>query len=541
MVTERVIINALILGAAVIVAPFIISSTLTVDFVPAAIFGLVLSFLLAFFVLKDTLCLCPLLGCSMALSLNFLPLPLDASHVACIMLILYYVTGYVIIRQKSMKVGKPGFLWPILTLLAILLYHNHDLAMRGLGGEGATQGAKPAYLLYLVFIAYFCSINIKSPSVDLFSKLPLYSVYAALISSIPFLISTVVPAVSPYLHLITNRLNMAAYAEANSNSTGEADAGIGRLAIFGYLSLPVQGYLLCRYPMGTWMRPNRWWIIAVTLFCAMLAVATGFRNVLFAYGVGLMLANLCYYSWRSIFLPIGAGAALAVLITASSNKIIPLPLNKLPMTAQRSMSFLPGDWDPEAIQSADASNDFRRNIKDVYIKEYLTRSPLFGIGFNIDSKTFDSLSDGLLKGYWGKDSAYIQAKAFIEGQQYHTGWISLYDTVGIVGSIAFLALAASEIWMVSGFIFGPKADRRSSLFPLYVWMFINLTSMMIGFFTVFGDFGQTLTNLVIDAMVLSHVSDLRETREAPTIPSERKGPTEFSRSGEARYGYQTRY
>ena len=138
MVTERTIINGLIIGASIIFVPFLISSTLGFDYAPAFFFAAVLALVAAFFSLKETLCVWPLIGASFAGSLNFLPLPLKAKHIFCLLLIVYYLSGYVVIKQKLIKLGKTKFLWPILIVTAILLYHNHKLSVAAVGAE--TEG-----------------------------------------------------------------------------------------------------------------------------------------------------------------------------------------------------------------------------------------------------------------------------------------------------------------------------------------------------------------------------------------------------------------
>ena len=94
---------------------------------------------------------------------------------------------------------------------------------------------------------------------------------------------------------------------------------------------------------------------------------------------------------------------------------------------------------------------------------------------------------------------------------FHTGWISLYDAVGLVGAVTFIILGWSEIRMAAAFVFGPHVDRQSSLFPFYVWILSNMVGMMISFFTVFGDFAQGFTSLCIYAIVLSQLSDIGNT------------------------------
>ncbi len=433
MVTERTIINALILAASFILVPFVISESLTIEYLPMLCLVGFVALVVSFFFIKENLVVCPFLGGSILGQLNFLPLAFTATHIACILLTLYYITGYVIIRQKGIKLGKPMFLWPIVVVVGIILYHNHQLNVAAVGGSGAkTEGAKPAILLYLVTLGYFCAINLPSPSVRVLSRIPFYAVMLTAHSSIPYLLTSFVPALAPYLYQVTDNVNIESYVDS---VTGGSGGFFSKIAVFGPLGSCVQLYLLCHYPMHTWLRPDRWWIIWVSLLCLMLNASCGYRSDMFAYFFTFVVASWCYYSWRSIILPLTALVAGMVFVTASGNGIINIPVRSLPMVTQRTLSFLPGDWDPEAIESGKGSDEFRKNIQDVYIKEYMDRSPLIGNGFNIDLGEFNRYNDPQTAGV---DAKYAQAKLFIQGKMFHTGWMSVYDCVGIVGFIGFL-------------------------------------------------------------------------------------------------------
>jgi hypothetical protein len=110
--------------------------------------------------------------------------------------------------------------------------------------------------------------------------------------------------------------------------------------------------------------------------------------------------------------------------------------------------------------------------------------------------------------------------------------------VGIIGTIAFVILAFNELAILAHFIFGAKADHRSPLYPLYVWLMINILGMMISYFTVFGDFQDTFKNLCVYAIVLSQLMGIESTREVPIAIAE--FTPEFSRLSGANYGYQSR-
>jgi hypothetical protein len=254
----------------------------------------------------------------------------------------------------------------------------------------------------------------------------------------------------------------------------------------------------------------------------------------------VMVATWCYYSWRALLLPSAFLILLLIIFGASSNNLINLPTNKLPLIAQRTLSFLPADWDQEALESAKSSNDFRQEIQDLYIKEYLNKSPLIGNGFSIDTKEFNRLNDALKNGGDAGEGDYLTARTFIEGKMFHTGWLSLYDAVGIIGSLAFIVLAWNETKIAGHFIFGPKADRRSPLFPFYIWLICGILPPMIGFFSVFGDFAQSFSGLCITAIALSHLSDMESATDVPIVLPERKGQVEFTGLKGPLYGYQSR-
>jgi hypothetical protein len=519
MITERAIINFLIITASFVLVPFVIFSSLTVDYLPALLFGGAGGIVGAFFILKDRLCFCPLLATAIAGSLNFLPLGLQSFHVACIMLILYYVTGYVAIRQNQIKLGKTMFLWPILIITGIVIYHNHSLSLHVMNSE--TEGSKPAILLFLVVLAYFCGINVSAPSLTFISKVPFYYLVLTFISSIPFFLTTVIPSLAPYVYSVSGNVNVDAYVDTQASPDFQGGGAIGRLAAFGPVGGALQLYLLCHYPIGTWLRPNRWWVAILWVFCAILAVSSGYRNVLFTFATVAFVGTWAYYSYRSLILPVALFVGLLVITVVSSDNIIQLPLDKLPIIAQRTLSFLPGEWDPEAKESAKASNEFRENIQKVYIDEYMANSPIFGNGFNIDTDQYNQYREILLHG--ANDDGYTQAKVFIIGKIFHTGWLSVYDAVGLVGMLAFIVLGWNEIVVSARFVMGAKANRQSILFPLYVWLLCNIVTMMIGYFTVFGDFGQTFMNLCIYGIVLTHLAEVENAADVPIPLKERQG------------------
>jgi hypothetical protein len=524
MLTERSIINALIIAASCILAPYLISSALTADNASVLLFVGLCALVASFCFLKDTLCMWPFLGSSISGSLNFLPLPLNAAQIFCILLIAYYFTAYIAIRQKRTKLGKPQFFWPIFVITSIVLFHNHSLHVHVLGSE--TEGGKPAFLIYITVLAYFCGINVTSPSTDFLCKFPFYCLILAVLSNIPYTLTTYIPSLAPYALYITDAVNIQAYQDAVSDATGE-QGGIGRVAV-GPVAETLQLYLICYYPILTWWRPERWWLIFVSLFCLVLVILSGYRNVLFSYLLILALGTIGHYSIRSFLIILSSFAIILILVFAMENNVFQMPTKKLPLIAQRTLSFLPLDWNEEAIKSAEDSNDFRQSIQEVYIKENLKKHPWFGNGFDIDTKAFNTFTNMQTTAPSADEAQYYQAKSFIESKQFHTGWLSIYDAVGLVGFVAFLALAVNEIRMAAHLIFEPKVRSQSSLYPLCMWLFVTTVSGTIGFFTVFGDFKAAFIGMCITAIVLSHIYDIVNSAETSIAPKKREWDSELA-------------
>ena len=339
------------------------------------------------------------------------------------------------------------------------------------------------------------------------------------------------PGLAPALYAVTSNVNVESYIDSVNGGGG----ALSKLSAFAPLSLSLQAYLVSYYPIGTWWRPQRWWVLGLSLLCVIMSACCGYRSQLFDFAFLTLAASWCYYSWRAAFLFVPVVVAVMFVLVASSTHMINLPLNKLPMITQRTLSFLPGDWDPEASNSGNASDEFRKGIIDVYLKEYAGNSPLFGNGFTINTKTFNYYDD-LKKTGGGADAHYIEAKLFIEGKMYHTGWISVYDCVGLIGSLGFAALAFNLLRLNYRLMSGPRADRRSSLHPLYVWIFANNATSVASYLTVFGAFSDTFMNLIIYSIVLSQLWDLTKTTEAPLIPGKIEGSGEMPRISGAYYG-----
>ncbi|MCE0483879.1 MAG: hypothetical protein LV479_06545 [Methylacidiphilales bacterium] len=511
MITERSIINFLLWTGGLVLGCYLATTTAYQNYYPLLFTVGTVFLVFTFVVVRDRMCLFPLLGSFVGGKFNFLPFGLAAGDIGTVLLILYFMVTYIALQQRPIKTGPLYFFLPVLIIFSIIFYHDHSFGLKAFGGT--MEGSRPGVLILLTSIAYVCGINMPSPPALFLKNVPWFCFAIATISSIPYIISTYVPSLTPYLFVVTNNVNADAYLDATTYSQYADSSEIGRnngqAAIGGTLVL----CLICYYPITTWWQPRRWFIGLLGLICCALVLSSGFRNNFVSFGLTVFLGIWCHYPWRSLIIIPALVIALMALSLSQQYHILNLPL-----PIQRSLSFLPGSWDESVLSSTDSSNEFREEIERVYIQEYLYKSPWFGNGLTWDAAKYDEL-DYLAKTQETADH-YYRSEFFITGKMFHTGWLSLYDIVGLVGSAAFIFLNLSMIWVSGRMVVDKNVDRTSPLFPLKVWTFIGCVTGMFGFFALFGDFKSAFPGLCYFMILLFHLIRLDEqARREAGVPS----------------------
>jgi len=150
---------------------------------------------------------------------------------------------------------------------------------------------------------------------------------------------------------------------------------------------------------------------------------------------------------------------------------------RLPLSMQRTISFLPIEVDPIAKMSADTTSEWRvRMWKDVLpqIPQYL----ILGKGYSFNNKDLDAI--------------HAAATDPMEGAKlagdYHNGPLSIILPFGIFGVIGFVwFLVAAIKAMHQNYQYGPAEYRQFN--TLLLAYFVGKTVL---FFTVFGALSNEL-------------------------------------------------
>jgi hypothetical protein len=162
--------------------------------------------------------------------------------------------------------------------------------------------------------------------------------------------------------------------------------------------------------------------------------------------------------------------------------------NRLPLPMQRAMSFLPLDWNPDAVMTATTSSEWRYKIwRDLWPKvpQYL----LLGKGYALTADDFNAIASQ------GGLAAQLDAsnEALAISGDYHNGPLSTLIPFGIWGAIGIIWLQLASLWvMLRNYRYGePELDTFNRY--MLAWQILQIFS----FYFVFGAFDGDVGHIAI--------------------------------------------
>jgi hypothetical protein len=154
--------------------------------------------------------------------------------------------------------------------------------------------------------------------------------------------------------------------------------------------------------------------------------------------------------------------------------------SKLPLSVQRSLSFLPLDIDPVARQSAQATVEWRLGMWTTLLPE-VPKYFWLGKGYAIDPTdlylTHQAMLQGLVQDY---------EEAIVTGD-YHNGPLCLLIPFGIWGLVGFVwLLVAGGVVLYRNYHFSEASTRNLNIF-LFSSFLARATFFFVGFGSLYTD------------------------------------------------------
>jgi hypothetical protein len=359
---------------------------------------------------------------------------------------------------------------PMLVLAAVVVATAIATGGIGLNIFGSSRvGGKGYVYLIAAIVGYFA-----------LSSRQIKSRHAALFIAIFFLpgISSLMGWLAPMLGASGNLL-MIFFPLSQENSELTADFSMDPSAVRFTAFMPAAicsfNWLLARYGVAGILDLARPWRLIALASTVTLGCFGGFRSMLILMGTTFLALTYLERLWRSsVFLILVVGASLfSVGLIAVSDK--------LPLSVQRTLSFLPLKIDPLTRDMAVSSTEWRVEMwKAVYpqIPQYL----FLGKGYNLSGLDLFMMQEST-----GRGLADAWQTAAIAGD-YHNGPLSVIIPFGIWGVLAVgWLLYAGARFLYTTYREGPEELKLINRFFLALFM-----ARILFFIFIFGALSSEL-------------------------------------------------
>ena len=363
-------------------------------------------------------------------------------------------------------ISVPSLTFPIVFLLLVVLLTARQTgfsvrALTGLTG-GQSIGGK-GYVWILGSIAGFLAMTSQGIPRD---KAALY-VGLFFLGPLSNSIGSTFPFAPPQLYYLYYVFPVDSLGSIPSlfQETIDRYYGVTIAALFGFF------YLLARYGVSgifQWRRLGR---IGIFMFAAGMITLGGYRS----YLILIVLAFLLVFYFEGL-LRTQYAVAMACFVALTCAFLIPFA-DKLPMSIQRTLSFLPLEVNPVARLDAEQSTEWRWEMWKTALPE-VRKYALLGKGLQISGVEFDITDDLVRRGLMSG-----QEEAMLTGN-YHNGPLTILIPFGVWGMLGWLWLLGASIRaLYRNYRYGDPSLRTVNTFLLALFLAKTLL-----FFVIFGDF-----------------------------------------------------
>ena len=268
------------------------------------------------------------------------------------------------------------------------------------------------------------------------------------------------------------------------------------------VTLAAQGlfwFLLARYGVRGLLDLNKPWrlLFGVAAFAA--SALGGFRSALALMALTVLVLFAVQKLWRTRYM------AIAVTACLMTGAVLALFVDRMPLSIQRAVSFLPLDVDPITRQNAEASNEWRIEMWKSLLPEvpqYLIK----GKGYSLNPHDLYMLDQSTMRGY--VSSFEISA----ESGEYHNGPLSVIIPFGLFGLAGLVWFMWAGVRVLHRY-FKRGDEEFRTVNALLLSLFV---ARILFFFCVFGAVYQDLfqfTGLLGLAVAINGTEPLKDGPE----------------------------
>ena len=403
------------------------------------------------------------------------------------------------INPKAQFISVPSVTGALLALTAVavataLMTGGFGLAI--LGSEHV--GGSRYFGMIAAIVGYFVLTSRRIPP----SRAGLY-VACFFLSGLTAVIPSIAAAAGPKFYFLFSIFAPVGPQEqlAAQDPMHYGMVRIGGLVLAGGA---VYAYLLARFGIRGLLDLRRPWRLILFLAALGAGLFGGFRSYVALFGLTFIVLFFVEGLHRTRYLPALLGAVLV-------GGLIVLPqANRLPLVAQRALSFLPGRFDYAAVESGEATLDWRWQMWKQVLPE-VPRHLFRGKGFGFDPADL----------YLASESEHRFQSEFVAETitvgDYHNGPLSILIPFGIYGMIAFLwLLIAGGRVLHRNFKFGSPEYRNVNALILAAFT-AHACFFFIGFGSLHSDMASFTGLLGMSVALNGAASCLPPLAEQPAL------------------------
>ena len=258
----------------------------------------------------------------------------------------------------------------------------------------------------------------------------------------------------------------------------------------------------------------------IYITCLLLVLISGKRMALITIFLAPLISAILSRQISFIFIALGFATVTLGTLTAGHGQLFSLPL-----VAQRTISFLPGDWDPEMDQLRGGADEWRAELRQ-WAGTMIKRDPLIGGGFAVniqETATADAMAQ---KG----GTIDIQVARYALGRSWHNRWLGYAADFGIPMSIIQVIIYAWVLFL-SYRVFKLDSGRSVlSVFGAYliIYTLSDLTASWTSGHTALDAFSRWWIYGIIVALFVQTTKKARkpwEDKGSVESPSKRLSPS----------------
>ncbi len=407
--------------------------------------------------------------------LPWLPVPFTVRDL-CFMMVIFFFTLFFATRAVPWK-RKVGLLD---YLIYINLAYLVSVYVRNPAGFWALQtdivGGRPYFEILLAFGAFVILSRVQIT--DFIARIfPLFFVIPAWGVAVLDVISRLAPQTAYPLAMMYSGVGSAGVTSAFQQEERLGETRMTGMLWAGWISVLA---LCAKYNPLTLLSPLHPLRMLLFGFAIIAIFLSGFRSAMLFAMVAYFLSAVLRGNLKDLWIA-GGGAllALVVLITVQGSLI------QLPQTMQRTLSWLPGDWDQAAVADAEGSSTWRFEMWEwAWNDSRIIKDRTWGTGFGLSLDDMNLIATSLMAGEGGGSLlGGSDRENFMIMGTFHSGPLSTIKYIGIVGLALyypFLCYMAVLAWRLC------VRARGTKVFTLALFIAIPIIYNPVHFVVIFG-------------------------------------------------------